>query len=507
MRFKKSLSLLLALIMAFGAIPFIAGGMIASAVLDQTKALSSIATSVTGEVKMQVGDAKDITVYATLEDGTGEFVSEGVTWASTDMTAVIVEGGKLKALKATTAPVTITAVFIHAGTPKTATFTVSVTEKPLEVNSISWKWPNAKVVAGLTYSFKDLYTLSPVNPSDKSVVLTCSPETAVQIDNEKQTFTVNPITAKTEEIQLTLTANGASALCTPAKLNVLVYADVPIEKVVWDYKLDANGKTQFLYYEKVNGIKEVAEYNYEYKSGDTMVYKYHTVPEDLRALCTFTVESGNERVIKVDAATKRLIPVGNGEAVITITAKTPGGVKKTAKMTVVVGYHSSYADTSEAPYTPIDGINLNINKDKSASTAEVTTDATTKKVTKISAHFGSTIMMTATPTTKANVKNVQPTLSNKSVKLEINGVSTEVVKPCTYTWTSSDESVIKIDAKTGKATALSKGTATIKIVGEDNGVKFEESVKVECSVYWWEALVGILACIFTGRFSEIKRFF
>ena len=495
--FKKSLALLLAAFMAFGAIPFFSFGMIASAANE----LVSITLSVDEEFTMVAGETKDLSVIATYTDGTtpsSNFISaSAVSWSSTDSNRVSIDSnGKLKAVAETKKdePVTIKAFYQEGSKIVSAETKVTVTKAPVPVKTIMWTgdWATATdmaFLAGKTYSFKDTYVLIPEKPDDPSVTLTCTPETALAIDNENQKFKVNPITTEKLVVTLTLTANGAADSCQPITKQITVYNDVPLKSIAWDYAVGTTGKTLFKYYESVSGIKTPAEYYYELYNPETKktTYKYHTDPTYARDVCDITVATADKRIVTFDEETKRLIPVGNGEAKITISATTPKGVVKR---------HTIIAVVQDSPYTPVSS--LAIGYDKSKTDSDATYDSASNTIELMYTH---SIQLTATPNTGAK-------LDQKPIRLEMSdGRLVTIVPETKCTWKSSDESVATVDSKTGKVTVTGAGTATITVSVDDNGTVITKEVKIKGKMTWWEALAGVFMSLFSGKWNKIPVYF
>ncbi len=501
--FKKSLALLLAVFMTFGAVPFFAVGMIASAEAKYTLKSISITPDTVGVDKVfSVGDTKELQVSGAYQNDANpdDIMSKSIdagtlTWSTSDSTKVTVSSeGKITAVATTEKdePVIITA--LEKVSMKMAECAVTVTKAPVPVKTIMWTgdWATATdmaFLAGKTYSFKDTYVLIPEKPDDPSVTLTCTPETALAIDNENQKFKVNPITTEKLVVTLTLTANGAADSCQPITKQITVYNDVPLKSIAWDYAVGTTGKTLFKYYESVSGIKTPAEYYYELYNPETKktTYKYHTDPTYARDVCDITVATADKRIVTFDEETKRLIPVGNGEAKITISATTPKGVVKR---------HTIIAVVQDSPYTPVSS--LAIGYDKSKTDSDATYDSASNTIELMYTH---SIQLTATPNTGAK-------LDQKPIRLEMSdGRFVTIVPETKCTWKSSDESVATVDSKTGKVTVTGAGTATITVSVDDNGTVITKEVKIKGKMTWWEALVGVFMSLFSGKWNKIPVYF
>jgi hypothetical protein len=463
--------------------------MIASAADPE---LVSITLSVAEEITMVAGDKKSLSIVATYNNSTSKFIDASkIAWSSGDSSLVKIESdGTLVAVAPTKAgePVSVKAFYTENDKIVSAECKVTVTKAPVTVDSIAWNWDVTALLAGTdkVYSFADLYKVIPDNADTKTATLTCAPETALQIDNVKKTFKVNPITTDKLVVTLTLTADGAGDKCQPAVKQVTVYNDVPLKSIAWDYAVGSTGKTLFKYYETISGLKQIAEYYYETTDGKNTTYKYHTDPAYAIDLCEITVTSADKRIVTFDEVTKRLIPVGNGEARITITAKTPKGVTKS---------HTIIAVVQDSPYTPVTSVAIGYDKDKTDSDAEYDSASNTIK-----------LMYTHSIQLTANL-NAGAKLDQKAITLTMSdGRKVKTVADCEHTWKSSDESIATVD-QTGKVTVTGAGTATITLTVNDNGTKLTKEVKIKGTMSWWEALVGVFMSLFSGRWNKIPTYF
>ena len=499
--FKKSLALLLAVFMTFGAVPFFAVGLVTFAEDANHPGYTLKSISITPEIvgvddEFIVGDSKELQVSGAYQNDTDSddiqswaIAASSLEWSTSDSGRVTVSNdGIITAVAITKAnePVIITA--LDKTNVKIAECKVTVTKAPVYVDTILWDWDMTAVLAEKEYSFDNRYKLVPDKDKvdDASVTLTCAPESALQIDNENQKFKVNPITEDKLVITLTLTANGAGEKCQPATKQVTVYKDVPLTSIEWDYKVGSTGKSLFKYYETVSGLKQPAEYYYEYLENKETKYKYHTDPAYAKDLCEIKVTSADKRIVTFDEQTKRLIPVGNGEAQITITAKTPKGVTKS---------HTIIAVVQESPYTPVTSVAIGYDKDKTDSDADYDSASNTLKLM-----YTHSIQLTANVNSGAKLDHEPITLTMS------DGRKVAIVSGCDHTWKSSDESVATVD-KDGKVTVTGAGTATITLTVNDNGKTITKEVKVQGKMVWWEALAGIFMSLFGGRWNKIPVYF
>ena len=510
-RFHKSLALMLALFMAFGAVPVCAVGLIASA--EDIGSLKSISLN-PDTLSLAVGETKELQVSgAYRNDSTGVVTSKfiaakDVAWStSNDKCATISSDGIVTAVAVPEDgnPIIIKA-FDSENPALNAQCAVTITKAPVFVETIEWKWNDKPLLAGTdtVYSFaydpakldENVYRILPTNADVKSAKLECEPAGFLNIDNTAKTFTVNELDKNTEKktVTLTLIAEGSKpGVEVKNSIEVTIYKDIPITGIKWNFKVGSTNKTGFSFYEKNDAGKptdKVAVYYYKpmelgNKDAD---YRYETIPAnaDYLDLCEITVKTADKRVVTFDDTTGRLIPVGNGEAKITVIAKTPKG--KQFEDTVI-------AVVSNSQYTPIGDAKIEFDPDKTAEDA--TYDSKENKISLMYLHEIQLLPKVSPDAAK---------LDNKTVTLTLDdGRKVTYAKAITYKWTSDDESVAKVD-QTGKVTVTGNGTATIKLTIDDNGTTIVKEVKVKGGMSWWEVLLAVLMCIFSGRWGKIPSY-
>lgn len=506
--FQKSLALVLAMFMAFGAMPFFAVSLIAYAG-DPT--LVSITLSVDETLSMVAGEFKDLSVVATYSDTTSKFIdAKVIAWSTSDSSLVeITSEGKLSAIAPTKEgkPVSIKAYYTEGSVTVFSECKVTVIKAPVYVDTILWNWSKSAFLAGddTEYSFayvdkatdpeqfeNNLYKIIPDNADKTSATLKCTPEGALQIDNVKKTFKINPITTEKLVITLTLTADGASEKCNEATKQITVYDDVPITGVRWTYAKGSTNLSGFSYYEKKDGnvTSQVAVYYYRpTEAGDKKApYKYETIPanDDFRDLLEWTVTSADKRVVIFDETTGRLIPVGNGQATITLTGKSPKGrIYKDEAVIVVV---------SNSPYTPITSVSIGYDAKNTDSDAEY--DSKTNTIKLMNTH---SIQFTANLNSGAK-------LDQKAISMMLDdGRKITIVKATECTWSSSDPSVATVD-ENGKVTVTGPGDAVITLSINDNGVTINKEINIHGTMPWWQALVSFFMCLFSGKWNKIPTY-
>lgn len=504
--FKKSLALLLAVFMAFGAVPFVSLGMIAFA--DDPKLDYIIISKET--LTLEKDKTAELSAIAFYTDGSHSSIDKGARWSSEDDEYVAVSSaGVVTGKKVTKTPIMVYANYTVGDISKEASCAVTVTKSPVLVEKIAWNWKNADgsevnaLYAGTDkeYHFdyeSKMYTLTTKTsevPDTTSATLTCMPADALQINNEKKTFKVNSIDKESLQVTLTLTADGASASCQPATKTITVYRDIPITGVEWTFAQGSTGISNFPYYDKKSSVQKIAAYYFmPTELGGGTEYKFKVTPASLKIdsileLCEVTFTSADERILVFNEETGRIIPVGNGQTEITITIKTPKG--KTVKDTIVGRVENS-------PYTPVTKVGITYDKDKTdVDSIDYNKDSNT-----LTSLFASEIQLLPVLNDGAKLDDV------KAIEVELdNGDTIQTVKPIKYSWKIDDSSIATID-KNGLVKAGSgKGTATITLTIDDNGHKYEESVKFRAKMPWWEVLIAILMSLFTGNWSKIPKYF
>ena len=300
---KTALALLLVLLLGMTSIG--GAGMTASAA-EPTPVSISIGAD---ELTLQVGETRQLSATAVYSDYTTGTITDLARWASYDTEYVSVTGsGLVTALKVTKEPVPIYASYTENGVTKEASCYITVVRAPIHVDKISWTWSANSLYAGTnkTYSFdktSGLYSIIPENADAPSVSLSCTPDFALEIDNEKKTFKVNPLTDReTLAVTLTLTADGAGAQCLPVLKSMTIYRDIPITGVSWDF-VNGTRTPWFSYYDK-NDPKKVAVYNFIPAELDAPAaeYKFKFLPQALNA----SIRSIIELCLSSSCATLRL---------------------------------------------------------------------------------------------------------------------------------------------------------------------------------------------------------
>lgn len=233
--------------------------------------------------------------------------------------------------------------------------------------------------------------------------------------------------------------------------------------IKWGYAIGTSNKTRFRYYESGNLL---AKHYYESVND----YKYAIEPASLQGKCKISVLSSDPRVIQIHEATKRIIPVGNGEATLTIIATAPDGTQRTDRIIGVV---------NDSPYTPITTLSIGYNEVQSSSSASYNSSSNT-----VSLFYKESFQF-------VGKMNSGASLNQKDIYVELgNGNKIQTVAATKYRWESSNEKVATVD-QAGQITTKGKGTTTITLTIKDNGKEISKSVNVQVRFYWWQILIRI----------------
>ena len=379
-----------------------------------------------------------------------------VSWSSSNTGVATVSGGQVTAVKAGTATITVTT----ADGNKTATCSVTVEAKKVAVTGVKIDIETLEIIEGETGTIK--VTVEPADATNKTVNWTTSnAEVATVADG-----VVTAVAPGTATIIATTADGGKTATCA------VTVSPKPIP---------------------VEGVSVEVE-TLEVVEGETAAVVVKITPEDA-TVKDVTFSSSDETVATVDE-NGNITAVGPGTATITIT--TVDG-EKTATCEVTV----------TPKVVPVEGIAFTkeqvsvVEGEKVLLYVSFTPkNASDKRVTWSSSDTG-----VATVDTKGNVTGVKPgtatitvkttdggktatcevtvtkkptpvsgvTINRTSLTLTIGGsailvatVSPEDATNKKVTWSSSDETVAKVD-QNGEVTAVKTGTAKITVTTADGG--------------------------------------
>ncbi|MCR5463289.1 MAG: Ig-like domain-containing protein [Bacteroidales bacterium] len=380
----------------------------------------------------------------------------GVSWSSSNTGVATVNGGQVTAVKAGTATITVTT----ADGNKTATCSVTVEAKKVAVTGVKLDSETLELTEGETGTLTA--TVEPADATNKTVNWsTSSAEVATVADG-----VVTAVAPGTATIIVTTADGGKTVTC-----NVTVNPKpVPVEGVSVDVE-----------------TVEIAE-------GETAAIVVTVTPEDA-SVKDVTFASSNEAVATVDEE-------GN------ITAVAPGTA--TITVTTVDGEKTATCEVTVTPkVVPVEGIAFTKDQVSVVEGEKVLLyvsftpkNASDKRVTWASSDTG-----VATVDSKGNVTGVKPgtatitvkttdgektatcevtvtkkptpvsgvTVNRTSLTLTIEGsailvatVSPEDAANQNVVWSSSDESIVKVD-QNGEVTAVKTGTAKVTATTEDGG--------------------------------------
>ncbi len=329
---------------------------------------------------------------------------------------------------------------------------------------IRWKWDNQTLIAGETYSYADQYEVFPANADHKAVELICSDPTVIEVNEAAQTFTVNEYPGRKKYINVTLTlkAKDSTGNCKDVDKEFLVLGETPKIGIHWDCNVNPRNEIWLRFYENEENRKAgiAARYWYEATAFNGLVKNsYYIEPSYMAAVCDITVTSSDDRIMKVDKATKSLIPVGNGRCTLTITATTPFGTRASDSTTaIVIG----------SDYTPSTGVQIGINEKKSNKS-----NYSVMSASSIRLEFNKSVVLEPmAPTDKYG------TFTHDTFELTLeDGRVITVYEAPKIVWKSDNPSAVTVD-KDGKVTLVGLGLAQITVTVGDNGVQMESSVQV-----------------------------
>ena len=414
---------------------------------------------------LSIVEGEDATLTATVapEDASDKTFA----WSTSDeKVATVDENGKVTAVAAGTA--TITATTTDGG--KTAKCEVTVEAKVIPVEGVTVDKETLEMVEGEDATIAA--TVAPEEATDKSVAWSTSDEAVATVDAEGKVTAVAPGTAT---ITVTTTDGEKTAKC-----EVTVSAKViPVESVALD--------------------KETLEL----VEGDEASIAATVAPEEATDK-TVKWTSSDETVATVDAEGK-VTAVKAGTATITATTN-DGGMTATCAVTVeakvipVEGVEFAEASVSviedekttiSVVFKPETPTNKNVtfeSSDLTIATVDEEGNVTgiapgTATITVTTEDGGKTATCEVTvepkpiPVSKVEINRTAINLIVESSAILVATVSPEDATNKNVVWSSSDESIVKVDQK-GEVTAVKVGKATVTVTTEDGGKTFDCEVTV-----------------------------
>lgn len=378
----------------------------------------------TATIEMVEGET--FSLVATVLPKDAEY--DGVIWASSNASVARVNSGTVTALKEGTATITASA----GG--KSSTCTVKVSTKVVSVTSITLDKTSLSMKVGETETITA--TVNPDNATDKSVVWGSSDVSVATVSDGK-------VTAKKSGIAI-ITAKSGSCIaeCT-------VNISVDVESVTLD-------KTTL-----------------SLAVGETATLTASVKPDDATDK-TVAWSSSDESVAKVDNGKVTAIKAGKAtiiakcggktaECAVTVTVPTGSVTLDKTTLSLAIGETA----TLTATVKPDDATDKNV---AWASSDESVAKVANGKVTAVKAGKATITAKCGGKTAECAVTVTVPTgsvtLDKTTLSLAVGETAqlTATVKPDDATdknvsWTSSDETVAKVDD--GKVTAVKAGKATI----------------------------------------------
>ncbi len=243
-------------------------------------------------LSMVEGDSETLTSTVAPSNATNKAVS----WKSSDASVASVDNsGKVTAVKAGSATITVTTT----DGSKTATCSVTVTAKTIEVNDVGLDKSEMEMVAGDSYQFT--VTLKPDNASDKTLSWSSSDENVATVDNSGKVTAIS-------EGKVTITVKTSNPAQSASCDITVKAASIPVTGVNIDSWI-------------INiGVNETA------------AIAYTIQPEDATNK-EVTFSSDNTDVVAVDSE-GTLVGVSSGSAKVTVTT-VDGGFSSICTVNVV----------------------------------------------------------------------------------------------------------------------------------------------------------------------------
>lgn len=458
----------------------------------------------TATIEMVEGET--FTLVATVLPKDAEY--DGVTWASSNASVASVNSGTVTAVKDGTATITASA----GG--KSATCNVKVSAKIVAVTSITLDKTSLSMQVGDTETLTA--TIKPEDATDKTIVWTSSDEAVVSVSNGKITALKSgkaTITAKSgtcsAESVVTVSVNTESitldkttlslAVGESATLTATVKPDGATDKTVtWsssdesDVKVD-NGKVTAIKSGKATVTAKCGDKAAECVVTVTVPVSSITLDKTTLSLAvgesatltatvkpddatdkTVTWSSSDESVVKVDNGKVTAIKSGKAtmiakcgdrtaECAITVTVPVSSITLDKTTLSLAVGETA----TLTATVKPDDATDKTVawsSSDESVASVDngKVTALKSGKATITAKCDGKTAVCAVTVTVPVSSITIDKTTLSLAIGEFVTLIAT--VKPDdatdkTVVWSSSDESIAKVD--NGKVTALKIGSATV----------------------------------------------
>ena len=392
----------------------------------------------------ELAEGEELTLTATVNPENA--TDKSVTWTTTDASVASVENGKVTALKAGTATITVTT----ADGGKTATCDVAVKSKVINVTSVSLDRTSAELAEGEELTLTA--TVNPENATDKSVTWTTTDASVASVENGK----VTALKAGTATITVTTADGGKTATCDVAvKSKVINVTSVSLDRT----------SAELTEGDELNLTATVNPDNATDKS----------VTWTTTDASVASVENGKVTALKA------------GTATITVTTA-DGGKTATCDVTVKAAYVAVTSVTLDKTAVEIIAghdltLTATVNPDNATdkSVTWTTSDASVASVEngKVTGLTTGTATITVTTTdgsmtavcevtvTEQPVVTLKQTAAEMTVGEEITLAASVTIDGTELQWSSSDATVASVTD--GKVTALKAGTATITVTTADGG--------------------------------------
>ena len=452
------------------------GGKYAECQVVVTVPVTEVALDKTN-AELTEGDELVLTATVNPADAT----NKNVTWSSSDNTVATVVNGKVTALKVGIANITVTTV--DGG--KTASCQVKVAAKIYPVTGVSLDKATVQIVEGDEFTLTA--TVAPANATNKNVSWSSSDNTVASVTGGK----VTALKAGSATINVTTEDGGKTASCavtviakeysvTGVALDKTSAEMVEGDEITLTATVSpANATNKNVSWSSSdNTVATVADGKVTALKAGTVTITVTTADGGKTASCSVTVKP---RVINVSSVEISASP---------------------ANLSMLVGDEFTFA----AKVLPENATDKSVTW-KSSATNVISIDAAGKAkalspgesvITATSADGGKSSSVTVKVTSPVvNVTSIEITSKPSSNKMTIGDhfTFTASVKPDnatdkTVSWSSSNSSVLSIEASTGKATAKTAGNATITAKSADDKVKAE-------------VLVTVVAPESTGKISAV----
>ena len=418
-------------------------------------------------VSLEEGNTTTLTATVAPANAT----NKTVTWKSSNTSVVTVDNGKITAVKAGTATITVTT---EDGN-KTATCNVTVTPVVINVTGVTLDKTTVSLEEGNTTTLTA--TVAPANATNKAVTWSSSNTSVATVDNGKITAIkagTATITVTTEDGNKTATCNVTVTEKAPTIINV---TGVTLDQTTVSLEEGSN-TTLTATVAPANATNKAVTW----KSSDDSVA---------------TVDNGKVTAVKAGIATITVTTAdGNKTATckVTVTEKAPTIINVTGVTLdqTTVSLEEGSNTTLTATVAPANATNKAVTW-KSSNTSVATVDngkvaavkAGTATITVTTEDGSKTATCEVTVTAKAPtiISVTGVTLNKAAVSLEEGNTTTltATVAPANatnkaVTWSSSNTSVATVD--NGKVTAVKAGTATITVTTADGGKSAVCEIKV-----------------------------